>query len=274
MKICDLHTHSNNSFDAQNSVDDMCKTAIDKGLYAIAITDHCEAPGIKIGREYKYGYFDESIPKSIKDATNAKAMYADKIKVLRGLELGEPMHDMECTQRAISYGELDYIIASVHNIRGYEDFYYVDFNENNVKQILKEYFYELAETAEFKHFDTLAHLSYPLRYIKNKLGYIVDLSEYQNEIDEVYKILIKNEKALEINTSGLYKGLGITLPDQAQIKRFKELGGKYVTIGSDSHCKEDVGKGIAEGIAIAKNCGFDSYTIFENHKPVLISIDK
>ena len=72
----------------------------------------------------------------------------------------------------------------------------------------------------------------------------------------------------------MYKGLGITLPDQAQIKRFKELGGKYVTIGSESHCKEDVGKGIAEGIAIAKNCGFDSYTIFENHKPVLISIDK
>lgn len=273
MKICDLHTHSNNSFDAQNTVDDMCLSAINKGISVIAITDHCEAPGIKIGKNYEYGHFDKLIPKSLNDTTLARDKYADKIKVLRGLELGEPMHDFECTNRALSYGETDYIIASVHYIRGYEDFYYVDFNENNVKPILKEYFNELAETATFKHFDTLAHLTYPLRYIKNKLGYIVDLSEYQNEIDEVYKNLIANNKALEINTSGLYKGLGITLPDELQIRRFKELGGKYITIGSDSHCKEDVGKSIEEGILLAKKCGFEYYTIFENHKPILINID-
>ena len=49
MKLCDLHIHSNNSFDAVSSVDELCKSAINSGLYAIAITDHCEAPDIIMG---------------------------------------------------------------------------------------------------------------------------------------------------------------------------------------------------------------------------------
>lgn len=44
MILCDVHTHSNNSFDAESTVEEMCKSALNKGFYAIAITDHCEAP--------------------------------------------------------------------------------------------------------------------------------------------------------------------------------------------------------------------------------------
>ena len=55
MKLCDLHTHSNNSFDAKNSVDEMCESAIKGGLYAIAITDHCESTVDKSGENCEYG---------------------------------------------------------------------------------------------------------------------------------------------------------------------------------------------------------------------------
>ena len=104
MKISDLHTHSSNSFDAQNTVFEMCESAINRGLYAIAITDHCEAPMINLGDNCEYGDFNKLIPKSIKETNEAKLKYADKIKVLTGIELGEPMHDQECTKRALSYG--------------------------------------------------------------------------------------------------------------------------------------------------------------------------
>ena len=49
MILCDVHTHSNNSFDAENTAEEMCKSALNKGFYAMAITDHCEAPFIKFG---------------------------------------------------------------------------------------------------------------------------------------------------------------------------------------------------------------------------------
>ena len=64
MKICDIHTHSSNSFDAENTVEEMCKSAVDKGLFALAITDHCEAPEIPLGSESEYGDFSKLIPKS------------------------------------------------------------------------------------------------------------------------------------------------------------------------------------------------------------------
>ncbi len=272
MKICDMHTHSNNSFDALNSVDEMCQSAINKGLYAISITDHCEAPMIKEGKLCRFGYFDELIPKSNMETMRAKEKYSSEIKVLCGIELGEPMHDEKCTQKALSYGEYDFILASVHNLRGMEDFYYIDFSAVDIKKILNLYFDELAETANFNNFDSLAHLTYPLRYIKEKTGVIPDLTEYQNKIDLIYNTLIKNNKALEINVSGLYKGLGTTLPDETQIKRFRELGGKYITLGSDSHSSEYVGKDIDQGIELAKKCGFTHYTIYEKRRPILIEI--
>lgn len=273
MKVCDLHIHSNNSFDAKNSVDEICQAAIAKNLYAVAITDHCETPDIKLKEKSKFGYFDKLIPQSVKDVEIAKERYSQNLKVLCGIELGEPMHDPNCTEIALNYGKFDFILASVHSLRNMEDMYYIDFTAVNIDEILRKYFDELLETAHFEHFDSLAHLIYPLRYIKEKTGETVDLAPYQNTIDDIYKVLIKNKKALEINVSGLYKDLGTTLPDEAQIKRFRELGGEYVTIGTDSHCSEDVGKGIEQGIALAKKCGFKQYTIFENHKPILIDID-
>lgn len=273
MKICDMHTHSYNSFDADNSVEEICTSAIEKGLFAIAITDHCEAQFIPCGENCEFGSFDKRIPKSVNETLEAKQKYAGRLRVLCGIELGQPMHDMESTKKALSYGDFDFTLASVHNMRGEEDFYYFDFTGKDIDEVLSMYFAELAETAGFEHFDSLAHITYPLRYIKTKLGFVPDITKHQNELDKVYKILIQNNKALEINVSGLFKELGSTLPDEQQIKRFKELGGKYITIGTDAHKAVDVGRGVEQGIAVVKRCGFDSYTIYENHKPIMIEID-
>lgn len=68
MLLCDMHTHSNNSFDAKNSVDEMCRAAILRGVKVLAVTDHCEAPSIGLGADCEFGCFDELIPQSIYDA--------------------------------------------------------------------------------------------------------------------------------------------------------------------------------------------------------------
>lgn len=273
MILCDVHTHSNNSFDAENSVDEMCNSAIAKGFYAIAITDHCEAPFIRFGYNKEFGDFSKRIPLSYSQTSVAKKKYEQNIKVLSGIELGEPMHDLECTKRALSFGDFDFVLASLHNLKNMDDFYYIDFSTCSISEILKLYFNELAETASFADFDSLAHLTYPLRYIFEKTGEYPDLSPYQSVIDDIYKTLISNNKALEINTSGLFKPIGTTLPDEFQIKRYRELGGKLITIGSDAHTANALGNGIKEGIMLAHKCGFDNYVIFEKRKPVFIPIE-
>lgn len=272
MILCDSHTHSDNSFDAKNTVDEMCRAAIERGLSAIAVTDHCEAPFIRFGADCEFGSFDEQIPKSFADATLARDKYQGQLKVLRGMELGEPMHDLSCTEKALSYGDFDFILASVHGLRNMLDFYYMNYSGINIDDLLKRYFDEVCETAAFPHYDSLAHLTYPLRYIIAGTGKTPDLDKHADSIDAIFKILIKNKKALEINVSGLFKEMQTTLPDEALVRRFREHGGEYITIGTDAHSADMVGKGIAQGIEVARRAGFTQYAIYENHQPIMIDI--
>ncbi|MCR5652316.1 MAG: histidinol-phosphatase HisJ family protein [Ruminococcus sp.] len=272
MKILsDTHIHSDNSFDAENTVLEMCQAAVENDISIIAITDHMEAPEIKLGDRSVFGNMIKQITNSVKDAEVANELMNGKLRVLRGMELGEPMHEPKLTKKAMAIADFDFVLASIHNIRNTEDFYYLNYDEVDVPDLLRCYFDELLETAENADFDSLAHLTYPLRYIIERTDIRPDLEDYSAVIDNILKTLVKRDKALEINTSGI-RSIGITMPDIKIVKRFRELGGKYVTIGSDAHRNSDVGYMIEKGIETARTCGFEYFTVFEKRQPELIQI--
>ena len=110
-----------------------------------------------------------------------------------------------------------------------------------------------------------------MRYISDA-GIAVDLAEFSSVIDEILSLLAEKEKALEINTSGLFLSMKSTLPDVSIVKRFKELGGKYITLGSDSHYAQKLYKGIEQGADVAKSAGFEYVTVYRNREPELAKI--
>jgi histidinol-phosphatase (PHP family) len=95
---------------------------------------------------------------------------------------------------------------------------------------------------------------------------------YRDLIEPVLEILARKELALEINTRGTYDWQGRVGPEDRVLTRFREFGGKYVTIGSDSHVTKYVGAGFAEAAAALKRTGFDSFTIYRNRQPVQIPL--
>ena len=115
-------------------------------------------------------------------------------------------------------------------------------------------------------FDSLAHLTYPFRYLPpqwREEGY----GRWRECIDAVLSALAEKGLALEINVSGLRQEIGRTLPDLPIIRRFRELGGEWVTVGSDAHRPEDVGRHIRDGLALAAEAGFRYYAVYENRTP-------
>lgn len=272
INVSDCHCHSNCSFDAKDSVDALCKRAVSLGLFALTITDHCEASGYANPDTSEFGDFSQLVPQSIKEMKAAQKKYKGKLHLYRGLELGQPMQDLKSADTALALDDFDFVLASVHNVENEKDFYWIDYTEALAYDILDRYFAELLATAKWNRFDSLAHLTYPLRYITGEHGMQIDINRYAHIIDEIFLTLIKNEKALEVNTSGLRQKIGKTLPDRPLVERFKTLGGKYVTIGSDAHCTDDLGKGLTQGLALVKSCGFNAYTIYKKHSPVLIHI--
>lgn len=271
MIICDSHTHSSFSFDAEVPMEDMVKGAIKKNINVITFTDHCDAIGIYDEKKFD-SVLEQEIPKSVAESKRLKEVYSDKIKVLTGVELGEPTHSPEKTKVALDLGDYDFILASTHEVRGREDFYFLEYNENNIDTLLSEYFNEQLEVVKWNGFDSLAHFDYPARYIAERTDIKPDYSKYNNVIDEILTTLIKNNKALEINTSTISKTLSRPMPDKNILKRYKELGGYLITLGSDAHNVEALSQDFNKAFEILKELGFTSYYYYEKHNPVKVNL--
>ena len=264
----DFHTHSCFSFDGEDKAKDMINRAIALGMTHYALTDHIEVNQ----------FYDEefSMEKSAAEAARLlpalKETLRDRITLLYGVELGQPHHDPAPAQKILAGHPYDFVIGSCHMLRGYEDFYFLDYRKNPPEKLLPLYFEELLEMAETADFDVLGHLTYPLRYICGDCGIAVDMKKYEPVIDEIFKALIRNGKGIEINTSGLRQKIGKTLPDLSYVKRYRELGGELLTIGSDAHSTADLGKNILDGIEVAKRAGFEEVAVFRGRTAELIPI--
>ncbi len=264
--ISDSHTHSECSFDGKDSVIMMCQQASGIGLYSLTITDHCEC------NEYFEKDVRSDISRSVIDIAKARAMYHDSLKVYTGIELGQPTQNVDAAKDALSIGDFDFVLGSLHNLKDEQDFFYLQYDITTAYALLDRYCKELLELAEQNMFDSLAHVDYPLRYIIATSEVNVNLNKYHDILDEILLTLVRNEKALEINTSGLRQVIGRTLPNIHVLRRFRELGGKYVTLGSDAHRWADIGSGIEDALDMLRQCCFTHFTVYEKRQPKMLPI--
>lgn len=263
----DCHLHSDCSRDAEDPAMMMCEAAQRQGLYAVALTDHCEC------NDYYKEEYDRSVRQSYFEAKKAAAVFQGRLRVYAGVELGQPLQDVKAAQDVLTTCGFDFVLASLHNLAGMEDFYFLDYDHQDVNELLTRYFDEILEMVRWDGFDSLAHLTYPYRYITGDKGIPAQLYPDHGEvIDEILSLLVQNHKALELNTSGLRQKLGQTLPPPDVIRRFRQMGGKYVTIGSDAHRWGDIGAGVETGLSLLLQAGFDRFTIYVGREPVLLPI--
>ena len=82
-----------------------------------------------------------------------------------------------------------------------------------------------------------------------------------------------SRKALEINTSGIRQSPKEALPSVKILKMFKEAGGRYLTVGSDAHLSKDVGADFDTARQMALEAGFRHIALYEQRKPILVSIE-
>ncbi len=267
----DLHMHTKSSFDGNYSAELMCESAVKNELSVIAITDHFD---VDFYERHNLGTRQQT---SYEGICSAQQAFDGKITLLRGIEMGQPTYDLPLTEKSLARYDYDFVIGSIHNLRGMPDFSDLDYpnlSQAEIYALFDKYFEEELILAKWNGFDTLAHLTYPMRYIVQSGRTDIDPARFDDVADEIFKVLIANGKALEINTSGLRQPIGKTMPTENYVRRFRELGGELLTLGSDAHFTEHVGAGIDNGYEIAENCGFKYVTYFKNRKPVQIKIEK
>lgn len=275
MRYIDCHTHTQFSMDSEADINSMIERAIELDLAAYAITDHCECSTWYPKEHYKetelFDHFNyaEDFDRSLEAVTALKEKYGRKINLICGTELGQATQDIEAAEKAAEDERLDFIIGSLHQLRGEKDFFYIDYknmSEDEVFCLLEKYFKEVYELCKWGKFDVLGHLTYSLRYMKRRCGINPDISRFDEIIAESFRELIVKDKGIEINTSGLRQGFGDCFPSLKYVKLFRDLGGMLVSVGSDAHKVEDLGRNITDGFEIARAAGFDRVCWFKKHK--------
>ncbi|WP_028857589.1 histidinol-phosphatase HisJ family protein [Psychrilyobacter atlanticus] len=263
----DYHIHSEFSGDCEEKLELIFESAIKKGLKEVAITDHLDLdyPGNK-------KMFDLNFKRYIEILKEYRDKYKGRLEIKIGLELGLQPHlkDDKFLNEILSSKELDFIIGSTHCVEKKELDKDEFFSEKTKDESHKLYFDEVYKNIRaFNGVSVCGHLDFVKRYGKKyfkdhrKINYPV----HGEAIDKILKVLIRKEMGLEINTSGYRYGGSDSTPNEYILRRYSELGGKIITLGSDAHRSEDIGEGLDKACKLLKNCGFNSYSIF-NKKQV------
>ena len=262
--LYDCHMHTTNS-DGVNSVNEMCISAIEKGMEGITITDHADM------NFYMERDTLNRIKASISQSQKAREEFSDKLKVFRGVELGEYTYSPQKAREILSLDSFDAVLCSVHLVpkAGYSCPYnridFTSLSEEELKEYLKFYFDLLSETIDSFDFDILSHIQCPIRYMSAKYKRKTDVMFFKDKISEILEKIIKRNIALEVNTDVYDEDFRVfNLNIEEILSLYKSLGGKLVTLGSDAHSISDIGRNFEASVDIFKRCGFDKCVYFEN----------
>lgn len=123
----------------------------------------------------------------------------------------------------------------------------------------------LALVQNYKNYSVLGHIDFITRYDDNGT---YPFEKVKPILEEVLKTVIADGKGIEVNTSCYRYGLNDLTPAREILRLYRELGGRIITIGSDSHKKEDLCNYIMETKKELKNLGFKEYCTYEKMHPV------
>jgi histidinol-phosphatase (PHP family) len=88
---------------------------------------------------------------------------------------------------------------------------------------------------------------------------------------ETVDVLKENKVCVEVNTSGLRAPCKEIYPTKAFLKICCERG-VPITLGSDSHAPENIGKDFDKALEMIKEVGYESIMSFNNKKPKPVKI--
>ena len=264
--LADQHMHSHHSFDSKASMEDMVNSAIAKGLKHIAFTEHNDFE-YPVSEQFPEGAWDCNVDSYLYELLTFKAKHEDKLDIAFGLEIG--MMDSTVRKNLIlsRAHEYDFLIASTHVVDGIDTYEPAFYEGRSEKEAITRYFESVLENIKrFQSFDVLGHLDYISRKLPSgEEGY--SPLDYIDYVDEIYDILLENEKGIEINTSSLIKGMKNPNPGLVLVKRYKEKGGEIITIGSDAHTPENIAGKFEVAEEILTSLGYKYYSVFKDRVP-------
>jgi histidinol-phosphatase (PHP family) len=262
----DSHVHSQWSWDTTaGDMEGSCARAVELGLPAIAFTEHLDHTVWRIALTGPYvmdnltalaGPDGLLTPPAFDAAGYLAAIDRcrerfPQLRVLSGLELGEPHRHGDQIARVLAAGRFDRLLGSLHTLpdRGAYAEPWGIYPHRDPYDVVREYLAGVATmVSSDEPFAVLAHIDYPVRSWPVETAGPFDPGAFEDEFRHALRRTAQSGRALEVNTR---------LPLHATVLAWwHEEGGDAITFGSDAHLPDFVGHGFREAAQMAEAYGF------------------
>lgn len=255
----DFHMHSRVSFDGRESGLAMAQAAQAMGLKEICFTDHLDYD--PLGKMGELAFDTQAYHREY-DGLNVTGL-----KIRRGMEFGITVDNRPQLRQDLLRRNFDFVLGSIHFVDDLDVYFEEYWQGKTVFEAERRYLQTTLECVRLHDdFDVLAHLTYIAKTTAHHGPRPVPFAEHRQLIDEILKTVADKGKGLELNTSGMDRCGGF-LPTADYFRRFKELGGEIVTVGSDAHTAARVGQYTFEACQLLKDI-FGYVCTFENRQPI------
>lgn len=268
MILFDYHIHTSFSPDSKMEPEEAVRAAIAAGVTHLCFTEHMD-----LGHHMELYDCAPDFTGMEETISRLREKYPE-IHIGKGIEAGYIPETAEQTAKVLSEQSFDYVLLSTHCVNGMD----CGVPESKrgqdkltaYKRYLEAVYASVTDDRLTPYYDCVGHIGYiakGLHYEDNTFPYEM----YPELFDQILIEIIKRGKGIEVNTSGVERG-GHVFPHPSVIRRYKELGGRMITIGSDAHKEQNVGAYIKEAVEIIKNAGFEEITLFKKREPIYCKI--
>lgn len=265
MNLLDNHVHTTFSIDGKDSMETVIRRGIDIGVNHLTFTDHME---------FHDDRFSIDFDKYCSSITELREKYKNYINIYTGIEVGYQKHIKDKINEILNSYHFDFILCSTHTVDKIDVPNKKFFEGYTKEETYRKYFQSILDTVRsFDNYNVYGHLDYVIRYgnfENNKVIY----NDYKDVLDAILRHIIYSDKGIEVNTSGFRYGVESVHPNTSILRRYKELGGEIITVGSDSHRATDVCKDFHRAYEMLQYLDYKYVCMFMERIPVFMSIEK
>ncbi len=274
MVLFDNHNHSQFSFDGKRtSVEESSRAAVAAGLGGICFSDHNDfyVPESTMDKSKLCGVLTD-VPAQQQEIDRVQSLLPG-LKILKGIEIGMHQKSHEVIRQSLEEHSFDQVIASVHYVDETDPFFGDYYEGKDWKEAYGHYLETIyREMTWLKDFDIMGHFDYIVRYASYEKDSIL-YRDFSDILDAMFKYLIQEGKALEINTKS-YQDFHGRKPvlDPDILLRYREMGGEIISFGSDSHEASKVGLDFRRFAEMIRSYGFRWTAHYENRKLIQLPL--
>jgi histidinol-phosphatase (PHP family) len=264
--IADYHVHTPYCGHAQGKTIDYIESAMRAGISEIGFSDHLGR--YYLGKAQKKRYWDwgmreRDIARYFSELLDLRDAYDGRITIRIGLEVDYIEGAEHLLEEIVSHYPFDFLLGSIHCLPAFGWRHVSEYSKTNPAQVYESYFDTVLSAIRSGMFQSLAHLDFIWRYVSWPDAPEELLTQY---ISDVVKASAGSATAIEVNANGF---LWSQINDGREYDLFcilldfikKHRPG--ITLGSDAHTPELVGKAFHPIIGLLKKRGIDTVTLFD-----------